>query len=133
MTVVGIGFNNALEDNLSLSNASTLVGRFEFLAEFLFNLYWNKASPRSQAILSLSVSAPALQQSISLQHSSEPASSSRSHSLRSSRCRRLLGRFRGFAFKGLTALKGFIFTPVGTTTRAATGFAENDNTTFSGV
>ena len=50
-----------------------------------------------------------------------------------------LGRFRGFAFKGLTtALRGFIFSSVDTIGAvdpelAATGFAENDNTTFSEV
>ena len=49
-----------------------------------------------------------------------------------------LGRFKGFAFKGLTtALRGFIFSPVDTVAGAdselAAGFAENDNTTFSEV
>lgn len=45
------------------------------------------------------------------------------------------GRFRGFAFKGLTtALRGFNFNPVDTTgadSELVTGFAENDRTTFS--
>ena len=48
-----------------------------------------------------------------------------------------LGRFKGFAFKGLTtALRGFIFSSVEAAPdppELATGFAENDNTTFSDV
>ena len=45
-----------------------------------------------------------------------------------------LGRFRGFALRGLTAaLRGFIFSPVDTIGADVTGLAENDNTTFSEV